>query len=135
MQQFTKSFGSFTWAMSLFGLQQMTDALGANSGKSDSNKAVEALNEVTRVSLEQCGATVRETFEIGDKMQRNIVDMIFGVVPQSGRHLDRESCSCKTPMDFVRSTVGMARSKTSVSQSSSAPQKEELGWGPVPPVA
>ncbi len=132
MQQFTKSLGSFTWAMSLFGLQQMTDAVGTSSGKSGSNNAVEALNEVTRVSLEQCGATVRETFEIGDKLQRNIADMIFGVIPQSGRQLAGESCSCKDPMDFARSAADMGQSMTSATQSS--PQ-EELGWGPVPPFA
>ncbi|MEQ1825197.1 MAG: hypothetical protein ABL921_04600 [Pirellula sp.] len=135
MQQITKSLGSFTWAMSLFGLQQMTDAIGASTGKSGSNNSIEALNEVTRVSLEQCSASVRETFEVGDMIQRNMVDLFFGVIPQRGGQVDGEPCSCKGPMDFVRNAVDMVQSRPNASQSSSTPTEEELGWGPVPPVA
>jgi hypothetical protein len=133
MQQLTKSLGSFTWAMSLFGVQQMTNALRV-SRDSGANKAVEALDEVTRASIEQCGTTMRETFDMGDKLQREMIDLMFGVVSFGGSRSAAQTCSCTSPMDMMRGAPGVARSAASAAQPSAAPE-EELGWGPVPPVA
>jgi len=135
MQQLAKSIGSFTWAVSLFGLQQMAGALrSTTSGKTESQSTTQALDAVTRASLEQCGNSLRETFEMGDKMQRDVVDMMFRVVPLGGGEKSDSWCSsCTDPMEMFRKAAGMARSATMPTQNSMAPE-EEMGWGPVTPV-
>jgi hypothetical protein len=110
VQQFTKSLGSFSWAMSLFGIQQMINALGATSGDRNAAKAVDALDDITRVSLEYCGESARDTFAIGDKMQRSVIDLMFRFIPLAGEDRLGGGCSCGQPADTKRSTtVGLYR--------------------------
>ena len=129
MQQLTKSLGSFTWAVSLFGVQQVASALGSKTSQSDSNRAIEALEEVTRVSLDQCGSSVREAFEMGDRIQRGLIDMVFRLIP-IGQGVF-EPCGCDDPIDMWRDE-SEGRSKTTANAHTAPANEEELGWGPVP---
>jgi hypothetical protein len=86
MREFTKSMLSFSWAMSLFGMQQMANWMTPGGGMSG-NKAAECFDRVTRATEEQLGDALQETFKAGDKMQRAMVDiMLGGFMPrQNGR--------------------------------------------------
>jgi hypothetical protein len=134
MQQLTKSLGSFGWAMSLFGLQQMSKALGATSSDQGATNVVNALDDVTRVSLEHVGTAVRETFDVGDKMQRGLIDMMFRLVPIGSAERIARSCSCMNATRATRSDGNMAGSMGRTTQPQVTPA-DELGWGPVPSVA
>ena len=73
MREFTKSMTSYTWAMSLFGLQQMINVFRPA-------KAAQQLNNVTKATEEQFGDALKATFRAGDNLQRGFVDVTFGVL-------------------------------------------------------
>lgn len=73
MRELTKAIGSFSWAMSLFGARQMLDAL-------QPGRAAASFEAVTRETERQLDDTLRSTFRVGDQMQRNLVDLAFGMM-------------------------------------------------------
>ena len=141
MQQLTKSLGSLTWALPLFGLQQMTNAFRRSGDGTIGGDAVAALDAVTRASMEQCGKSVCQTFEAGDKMQRDMVDMIFRLVPTGGSETPATSMpgmsgmsDMMNPMQMMRRFTGMQDGEARPHPVSPQPNDIESGWGPVPPV-
>ena len=77
MRDFTKSMLSYSWAQSMFSLQQMLNLL-TPQGRDPTAKVTEAFNNVTAAVVEQLGDTMKETFRIGDRMQQEMVDMMLG---------------------------------------------------------
>ena len=65
MREFTKSMTSYTWAMSLFGLQQMIAPFRPA-------KATESFNRVTKATEEQFGDALKATFRAGDNLQKDL---------------------------------------------------------------
>ena len=72
MRELTKSIFSFSWAMSLFGLQQTTNLLSPA-------KAVEAFDAVREAAEGQLPDALQTTFNAGDKLQRSAVDLTLGM--------------------------------------------------------
>lgn len=73
MREFTKSMTSYTWAMSLFGLQQMINVFRPA-------KATQSFNKVTKATEDEFGDALKATFRAGDNLQRGLVDVTFGVL-------------------------------------------------------
>ena len=73
MREFTKSMMSYTWAMSLFGVQQVVNVFRPS-------KAAESFENVTKATREEFGGGLRAAFRAGDNLQRGIVDLTFGVM-------------------------------------------------------
>lgn len=73
MRELTKSMTSYTWAMSLFGLQQMINVFRPG-------KATESFNNVTKATEDQFGDALKATFLAGDNLQKGFVDVTFGVL-------------------------------------------------------
>lgn len=73
MREFTKSMTSYTWAMSLFGLQQMFNVFRPA-------KAAESFNHVTKATEEELGGALKAAFRAGDNLQKGLVDVSFGVL-------------------------------------------------------
>jgi hypothetical protein len=71
MRDLTKSINSFSWAMSLFGLEQMMNLMRPA-------KAAAAFEAVTEATERQLGDLMKSTFRAGDNMQRAMVDMTMG---------------------------------------------------------
>jgi hypothetical protein len=69
---------SYTWASSVFGMQQMLNLL-STQWRGEQHPATECFNSVTRCTAEQFGDTMRATFRTGDNIQRGLVDVMFGV--------------------------------------------------------
>ena len=81
MRKWTKSMGSFSWAMWLFGLRQLFGMLTSSGGRGRRarDRGEEgAFDSVTRVLEEQLGQVLRTVFQAGDRVIRNVVDMTFG---------------------------------------------------------
>lgn len=74
MRELLKSMSSFSWAMSLFGVEQAGNVL--SPGKSAS-----ALNAVAGAAEKQLGSLTGEAFRSGDALQRGMIDMMFGQSP------------------------------------------------------
>ncbi|HUG70828.1 MAG TPA: hypothetical protein VMM76_23975 [Pirellulaceae bacterium] len=139
MQQLTKSLGSLSWALPLFGLQQMTNALRRSDDGTMGGDAIAAFDAVTRASIDQCGTSVRETFEVGDKMQRDMVDMMFQLVPMGDSEMPEvpmPGASCMSdmmnPMQMMRRFT--QRRDAEARPHAQQPDESDLGWGPVPPI-
>ena len=73
MREFTKSMTSYTWAMSLFGLQQMVNVFRPG-------KATDSFNNVTKATEEEFDDALKATFRAGDNLQKGLVDLTFGVL-------------------------------------------------------
>lgn len=133
MQHLMKSLGSFAWAMPLFAVQQVTDALSQKKSANGGSSAAEALDAMTNASLAQCSDAIRETFETGDRLQQQIIDAMFKVIPadgMSGFSMPSSFGDVMPGQDDEYSPMGQ-QSPTSESPTI---DEEELGWGPVPPV-
>ena len=60
MQELTKSMFSYTWAMSLFGAQQMLNLLSPS-------KAAKAFEGVTSATERELGQSLQSVFRAGDE--------------------------------------------------------------------
>jgi len=79
MRDFIKSTLRFSWAMSLFGVQQLEN-IGEDSSQQN-NKTATAFEKVTQASEEQLAGVVKSAFKAGDQLQSGMVDMILGALP------------------------------------------------------
>lgn len=80
MRDLTQSMLRFSWAMSLFGVQQMANLLSPS-------RAAKAFEDVAQAAEGELGQTLRGAYRAGDAAQRNMVDRAFGATPgaQPGR--------------------------------------------------
>lgn len=80
MRELTKSMASFSWAMSMFGVEQMTNLVSPR-------RAADAFGAVARCTQGTLGPTLRSAFETGDRLQGAVIDLSFGLVglgPRNG---------------------------------------------------
>lgn len=147
MREFTKSVFSFSWAMSLFGIQQTTTLMSPE-------KAAKAFDNITGATQAQLTDALKTTFNAGDKLQRNAVDMTLGMMSGEALSPDkwmrmasdaakqsaeavtrglegvtssvRQAASSVTPQGSVDGT-GSASNTSSTSAAS-----PRQGWGPMP---
>lgn len=85
MREVAKSMLGFSWAVSLFGFQQLSRIMAPTPAQPVGATAAE-LEEVSRaVQSHLFGATAMQ-FRAGDQWTRNLVDVIFDAV--SGESLD-----------------------------------------------
>ena len=79
MRDFIKSTLRFSWAMSLFGVQQLENAIEDSSHQN--KKTATAFESVTQATEEQLSGVVKDAFKTGDRLQSGIVDMVLGALP------------------------------------------------------
>lgn len=156
MREITKSMLSYTWAVSMFGVQQMTNLLMPGDRRGGS-KATSAFDQVTAATVGELGDTMRATFRAGDQLQRGIVDLMLGGVtaacnPERWMNTRREAQP--SPQPGTSSSGGAASTASSWSwgpprsggqasgQAQGCPAAEpapeadsgrrDTGWGPMP---
>lgn len=136
MREFTKSIFSFSWAMSLFGVQQTTNLLSPA-------KAAKAFDSVTEATQGQFTDVLKTTFNAGDKLQQNALDMTLGMFTgealNPNKWMRMASDAAKQSADAVTkgvqgvtSTVQQAASTTASVAGDAATAAERQGWGPMP---
>ena len=143
MREFTKSILSFSWAMSLFGVQQTVNLLSPA-------KATKAFNHVTDASEEELCDLLKTTFDAGDRLQQGAVDLTLGLF--TGEALDPRGWvrtaadvmqqSAEAVSQGVQGAASTLQQATSVdTRQSSAPAastggtaapRRSQGWGPIP---
>jgi hypothetical protein len=133
VRELTKSMTSYTWAMSLFGLQQMLNVLCPS-------KSTQAFNHVTKAAEEQFSEAMKATFRAGDNLQQGLVDMTFGVftlgmLDRGGARatgdVARQTGEALRQGSRVVSQAVDALSQTVQSAASAAASSAQQGWGPV----
>lgn len=114
MKELAKSVGSFSWALSLFGTQQVLNLLRGLGGQ---GVPAAELGAVTRAATGQLQGTLRNAFEAGEQVQRSAVDLVLGVL----------TLEALEPNRFVALS-------SNVVQQSTAAVRRLLPGGMVPPV-
>jgi hypothetical protein len=76
MRELTKSVTSYTWAMSVFWTQQMFNVFGF-TGSGAWDRSTRSFNNVTEVTTNEMGDTMRAVFRGGDTLQRGMVDLFL----------------------------------------------------------
>src|SRR5215471_1527272 len=138
MRDLTKSLFSYSWVMSLFGVQQIMNLASPP-------KATTAFDAVTGAAENAVGDRLRGIFQAGDNLQRGMVDLTFGVLTLQTLDPTR---LVRTTSDLVSQSAELARQGIKVgsdilreSAAASAhgfgratcvPQKVGTGWGPMP---
>jgi haloalkane dehalogenase len=77
VREFTKSAFSFSWAMSLYGAQQMLNLF-------QPAKAVDSFEHVTSATESQLGHSLQALFRTGDEIQRRVLDVMLGASGSNG---------------------------------------------------
>lgn len=70
LRDLTKSITSYTWAMSVYGVQQMFNIMSPR-------KAADSFEKVTTATVNEMGQAMKDTFRVGDRIQRGMVDMMM----------------------------------------------------------
>lgn len=75
MRELAKSVLGFTWAVGLFGVQQVTKAMSASNEPSEAT--LHELDDVSRAVQEHLSEDYAHQFKAGDDWQRKVVDVFF----------------------------------------------------------
>ncbi|HEV8132789.1 MAG TPA: hypothetical protein VGQ81_16200 [Acidobacteriota bacterium] len=78
MGEFAKSLISLPWAMSAFGVQQVANLF--TSAKEPTRKTEESFYAVTQAAERQFNDLIWATFQVGDEVQRDMVDFMFDML-------------------------------------------------------
>jgi len=123
MRDLTKSIITFSWAMSLFGVQQIANMFSPE-------KATESLNKITEATKKEFGKTTEASFRAGDDLQRGLVDVTFRVFsPQ----ILNPNHWIKMTSDAAQQTMGVLGQVIPGAPTPSGTPPDATGWGPVPP--
>lgn len=76
MREVAKSMLGFSWAVSLFGFQQLSKAMAPSADQSQPSTADE-VNEVSRAVQSHLFGAAALQFRAGDEWQRRVVDVMF----------------------------------------------------------
>jgi hypothetical protein len=149
MREFTKSMTSYTWAMSVFGFQQMVNVFRPG-------RATESFNNVTKATEDEFGDALKATFRAGDNLQKGFVDVTFGVltlgmfngggtgatredrpqagdaVRQGGRVVNQAVDTIGQSFQAATQTFGIIAQSITGSGCGGS-RSQPTGWGPVPP--
>jgi hypothetical protein len=128
VRELAKSFNSFSWALSLFGAQQMLNLVRRPLGGAQSSAT--GLGTVTRVAEGQLGSTLRNAFEAGEQVQRSAIDLAFGVVTLEALDPNR---FVALSTDVVRQSTAALRRLFPGGVPATTGFGQSGGWGPMPP--
>jgi hypothetical protein len=120
MRDLAKSALSFTWAMSLFGVKQMTGMMNPAAERS-------SFDAVASAAVDTLGDTLKSAYRIGDGVQRGAVEMAFSMMSGNwnpAKMLGVSSDAMQQAADATRQAAQAVASGTL-----------KQGWGPVPPSA
>jgi hypothetical protein len=143
MREFTKSMMSYTWAMSLFGVQQMISIMTPQGQQQQEHPATHAFNEVAGAVEEQLGDILSSTYRAGDNVQRGMVDLAFSFMTLgmfNGRGSSRTAWDIgQQSADAARqgmSAMGQAANVVAQGMYGAAAGAQQSasvgGWGPIP---
>ena len=77
MRELTKSMTTFTWAMSVFGVQQVLNLATGGAGD-QADQCAESFNHVSQASADTLGSALKAIYGAGDRLQSDMVDLLLG---------------------------------------------------------
>jgi hypothetical protein len=142
MRELTKSLGSTSWALSLWGAQQLFSVV-QQPIPNNNHPAAQSLGALSQGAESQLQGVFRRAYEAGDRVQRSAVDLAFNMVGPEALNPNRWLALSS---EVVRQSAAAARallpsgpdgSSSQTSSSSGAASSgcsgQPCGWGPMPP--
>jgi hypothetical protein len=80
MRELAKSAVSYTWGMSLFGVQQAVNILSPSSFSEPTRKANDAFFTIKQAAENQFGDLAFATYQVVDEVQRGLTELLFDTV-------------------------------------------------------
>jgi hypothetical protein len=80
MRELTKAALSYTWAMSLFGVQQAANLLTPGDVREPTRRANDAFFSVKQSAENELGDLAFGAFQIGDEVQRGLTNLFFDIL-------------------------------------------------------
>jgi len=77
MRELAKSAFSYTWAMSVFGVQQVANVLAPSNCRQPERRANAAFFSVKQAAETQFEDVIFAAFQVGDELQRGLTDIFF----------------------------------------------------------
>ena len=138
MRDLTKSTFSAGLAMSLLGMQQMCGLFRRPRNNGERSSTTGSLDAVTQAMVDQYSDPLRETFRVGDRVQRELIDLTFGFLTLNPFRRQGGSSSFT---DAARQTTDRARrwmgnmdiSGCSCRGGQTADDNRSTSWAPPPP--
>jgi hypothetical protein len=127
VRDLTKSMLSFSWAMSLFGVEQLVNTLTPQSPGQPTHKATAAFSAVTEATEAQLGGVLQGAAKAGKQLQGGVVDLMFSFLSLEAFN---PSQMMRMTSDIMRQTTGAIGEGFQGRNSGPPPQ---AGWGHVPP--
>ena len=121
MRELTKSFVSFSWALSLLGIKQATNLL--SPGRPNN------FEPVAQAAANQLDPSMQGLFRTGDNLQRGVVNAMFGMLDPRNWNPSRWAPGAGQPGAGGQSGV------SSGAGGSSCCGQPSQGWGPITPPA
>jgi len=116
MRDLTKSFFSFSWTMSLLGLEQLTNLLSEERSGNRRERMAKAFDAVAEATVEQLGERTSSLYESGNKLQRETVDLMFDLSrPEElkpRKVVDRAADLVESTAEAMRDAAGDDKKKT-----------------------
>jgi len=104
--ELTKSMLSLSLVLPLFGVEQLAHLLVPQDSRQLTGEAAAAFDAVTRTTTEQFDDVLRGAFQIGDQLQRDIVDLISSVLALEDSTSRR---AAKTAFSMMQQLTHMCR--------------------------
>lgn len=137
MRELARSMASFSWAMSLLGLEQMANLVAPG-------RAAAVFGTVARAAEGQLGPTLGSAFQSGEQLQRRVVDAAFdlaGLGSAAGAGTGPTGVTADAGSGLLNQVGGLAFGLLQLGvdavywAAGTAWQQQQgfLGWGPVEP--
>jgi hypothetical protein len=104
VRDLAKSMISFSWAMSLFGMNQMMNVIPTSNPSHMTNKATTDFNSITDATTRQLGETFQGAFQFGDRLQKGLVDFTLDLLTLEALNPSR---LMKTTSNLMRDSSAM----------------------------
>jgi hypothetical protein len=125
MREVAKSIFWFSWAVSLFGLQQVSKLMAPSA---DQGAAATEFDEVSRIVQSHLSESAAEQFKAADQWQRRVVDAVFdaGALqsfdPRRAAEVMDPRAVVKSSVDFVQASVETVRRTVQPTPAPAAPE-------------
>lgn len=126
IRDLTKSLLSFSWGMSLFGVQQAANLLTPQSPGQPTHTTTAAFSAVTQTTAEQLGDALKGVFKAGDQLQKGMVGLAFSFLTLEAFN---PSQMLQMTSEMMQQTSGAFRQRPQGSDPST--QQEASGWKPM----
>lgn len=143
MREFTKSMMSFSWAMTVFGTQQMLDIVRSQGRAENLHEVTEAFDSVTHTAEGEMSDMMKTMFNAGNNMQKSMVNIMMCMIPfgtgQDGvgkmvSNIGQQSADAmRQGVRAMQQAVGsVSQTVQSAATSATSATGASSGWGPMP---